>query len=108
MNTAIAIGSRSENAIISNHFGQCEFFLIYDDESMTSDFIENPGKRLKGCIGEVVVKSLADLNVKRVIAGDFGTLVQQLLNANRIQMILYPEDSVSVKNIITMLNKKNK
>jgi predicted Fe-Mo cluster-binding NifX family protein len=106
MKTAIAVTGKMEEAKVSSHFGQSEFFMIYDEESKSFDFIENPGKSKQGCVGETVVRRLVDLDIKRVIAGDFGTLVQQLLNANHIQMVLYPKDSASAKEIITYIKAK--
>jgi len=53
------------------------------------------------------VDELIAKNVKRVIAGDFGTKVQQLLNQNQIQMIIHPDTRVSVSEIIELLNHKN-
>jgi predicted Fe-Mo cluster-binding NifX family protein len=106
MKAAIAVNDRGEDALISSHFGQSSFFLIYDEDEGKIDFIENPGKSKQGCVGEAVVRNLVELGVKRVIAGDFGTLVQQLLNASQVQMILYPMDSGSAKDIITLLKSK--
>jgi predicted Fe-Mo cluster-binding NifX family protein len=106
MKTAIALNEPSEEAIISSHFGQSNYFLIYDEDDRKIEFIENPGKGKPGCVGEVVVRNLAELGVNRIIAGDFGTLVQQLLNASHIQMILYPGDTGSAKDIIKMIKSK--
>lgn len=106
MKTAIATDIDSLESTISEHFGQSAFFLIYDNERNAIEFIENPAKGLSGCVGETIVRHLAEMKVKRVIAGDFGTLVQQLLNAHRMQMVLYSGDPDSVKNIITLMNHK--
>lgn len=106
MKTAIATDIDSMESKISEHFGQSAFFLIYDNERNSIGFIENPAKGLSGCVGETIVRHLAEINVRRVIAGDFGTLVQQLLNAHRIQMVLYSGDPEPVKNIITKMNHK--
>jgi len=38
-----------------------------------------------------------------VIAGDFGTIVQQLLNGHNIQMVIYPDTQIRVSEIIKLI-----
>ncbi len=106
MKTAIAAQDATTESLIDKHFGKCSHFFIYDDETNTSDVIPNPGKEVQGCKGEVLVKELQKNNVKRVIAGDFGTMVQQLLNKHHIQMILHPDNKTGVSEIIKLITKK--
>lgn len=107
MKTAIAAQNSSSGALIDKHFGKCSYFHIYDDVSHTTEIIDNPAQGIKGCKGDVIVDELIAKNVKAVIAGDFGTKVQQLLNQNQIQMIIHPDTRVSVSEIIDLLNHKN-
>ncbi len=107
MKTAIAAQNSSSETLIDKHFGKCSHFHIYDDISHTTEVINNPAQGIKGCKGDIVVDELIAKNVKRVIAGDFGTKVQQLLNQNQIQMIIHPDIRISVSEIIELLNLKN-
>ncbi len=108
MKTAIAAQNSSSETLIDKHFGKCSYFHIYDDESQTTEVIDNPARGIKGCKGDVIVNELIAKNVNAVIAGDFGTKVQQLLNQGQIQMIIHPDTRVSVSEIIELLNHKNK
>lgn len=108
MKTAIAAQNSSSETLIDKHFGKCSHFLIYDDTSHTTEVINNPAQGIKGCKGDVIIDELISKNVNRVIAGDFGTKVQQLLNKNKIQMIIHPDTRVSVSELIELLNHKNK
>jgi predicted Fe-Mo cluster-binding NifX family protein len=107
MKTAIAAQNPGSETLIDKHFGKCSYFHIYDDRSQTTEVIDNPAQGMKGCKGDVIVNELIAKNVNRVIAGDFGTTVQQLLNKNQIQMIIHPDTRVSVSEIIELLNHKN-
>ena len=107
MKTAIAAQNSSSETLIDKHFGKCSHFHIYDDISHTTEVINNPAQGIKGCTGDIVVDELIAKNVKRVIAGDFGTKVQQLLNKNKIQMIIHPDTRISVSELIELLNHKN-
>jgi predicted Fe-Mo cluster-binding NifX family protein len=108
MKTAIAAQNSSSETLIDKHFGKCSHFHIYDDTSHTTEVINNPAQGIKGCKGDVIIDELISKNVNRVIAGDFGTKVQQLLNKNKIQMIIHPDTRVSVSELIELLNHKNK
>ena len=107
MKTAIAAQNSSSETLIDKHFGKCSHFHIYDDISRTTEVMDNPAQGIKGCKGDVIVDELIAKNVKRVIAGDFVTKVQQLLNQNQIQMIIHPDIRISVSEIIELLNLKN-
>jgi len=107
MKTAIAAQTSTSEAMIDKHFGKCSCFLIYDDVNKTSEVINNPAKGIRGCKGDVIVSKLLEKNVKRVIAGDFGTIVQQLLNNHQIQMIIYPESQIKISEIIKLLTQKH-
>ena len=108
MKTAIAAQNSSSETMIDKHFGKCSYFHIYDDESQTTEVIDNPARGIKGCKGDVIVNELIAKNVNAVIAGDFVTKVQQLLNQGQIQMIIHLDTRVSVSEIIELLNHKNK
>lgn len=108
MKTAISSQSDSEDARLDPHFGKCSHFFIYNDESGTTEIIDNPGKGQKGCVGNLIIDILFKKNVRRVIAGDFGTNVQKFLNEKHIQMIIHPEKQIQVRDIILLLTNKNK
>ncbi len=108
MKTAIASQNSSSETLIDKHFGKCSHFHIYDDSSRHTEVIENPAQGIKGCKGDVIVDELISKNVKSVVAGEFSTKVQQLLNKNHIQMIIHPDTRVPVSEIIELLNHKNK
>lgn len=106
MKTAIASQGISLDSKIDRHFGKCAYLWIHDDEDQSSEVVENPGRVGTCCVGDVIIQELVSKNVKRVIAGDFGSNVQHLLNQENIQMVIYPDSQKSVKQIIGLLTKK--
>jgi len=107
MKTAIAASGTNPDTKIDHHFGKCACFFIIDEITGKTEIFENPAKTIHGCKGDVIVNELVERDVKRVIAGDFGTNVQQLLNKQQIQMIIHPDDQMSVFDIIELLSKRN-
>lgn len=108
MKTAIAMQEGTVNSKIDKHFGKCAFFLILNDEDGKSEIIENPGNTIQGCKADVIVSKLAEKKISRVIAGDFGSNVQQVLNKKQIQMIINPDESVTVSDLISLLTIKSR
>ena len=108
MKIAIAMQEGNVNSRIDKHFGKCAFFFILDDENGKSEIIENPGNTIKGCKADVIVNALAKKNVSKIIAGDFGSNVQQILNKRQIQMIINPDENVTVLDITSLLRSKSR
>jgi predicted Fe-Mo cluster-binding NifX family protein len=106
MKTAIAAQSVTNDSLIDKHFGKCSHFFIYDDKTNKTEVIPNPASGVQGCKGEVIVNELVKNDVNRVVAGDFGTIVQQLLNKHHIQMIIHPANKTGVSEIIQLLTYK--
>jgi predicted Fe-Mo cluster-binding NifX family protein len=108
MKTAIALNGPTPDSGIGRHFGKCSHFLLLDERTGRHSVMENPGKNLEQGRGDRIVGLLLAKHVRRVIAGDFGTKVQQLLNEYLIQMILLPDHMKDVNKIIESLTKQNK
>jgi len=103
MKVAITAQEADTQSKIDRHFGRCAFFYILDEITGKSEFMENPGKSSPGCRAEIIVGKLVKANIKKIISGDFGTNVQQLLNKYRIQMILQPDEDIRIDRIAEIL-----
>lgn len=106
MNTAIACKEANTSSFIDKHFGKCSFFCIVNESTGKVEFIANPGLNVPECKAEIIVKTLIAKKIKKVISGDFGTNVQKLLNHHKIQMILHPDDSIRISELVRLLTIK--
>lgn len=80
------IAIANEGRYVSEHFGHCEGFTIYEVEEskvLKKDFIENPGHR-----PGFLPNFLKQLGVDVVIAGGMGETAQQLFAQNNIGVIV--------------------
>ncbi|SHF60964.1 Predicted Fe-Mo cluster-binding protein, NifX family [Caldanaerobius fijiensis DSM 17918] len=80
------IAIASDGNFVSQHFGHCEGFTIYEIEGkqiITKNFIENPGHR-PGYLPQF----LKDLGVNVIIAGGMGDSAQKLFAENGIEVIV--------------------
>jgi predicted Fe-Mo cluster-binding NifX family protein len=80
------IAVASEGKQVSEHFGHCEGFTIYEvgeDKSLKKDFIQNPGHKP----GFLPV-FLKGKNANVIIAGGMGETAQQLFRDNEIEVVV--------------------
>ncbi|WP_321423709.1 NifB/NifX family molybdenum-iron cluster-binding protein [uncultured Bacteroides sp.] len=99
----IAISANKDNmkSLVSQHFGRCEWFCLYNTESKEYSFIENPLQNQQENAGHDVAELLINRGVNTVIAGRFGSKVMAKFIKLNIQMII-PE---SPKTIIKIINQ---
>lgn len=75
-----------DGQLVSEHFGHCQGFTIYDIEDfviMKKEFVENPGHKP----GYLPV-FLKEKNVDLIIAGGMGGSAQNLFEQNGIDVIV--------------------
>ena len=75
-----------DNGIITEHFGHCDSFEVFDTEKNQITKIEtiaNPGHRPR-----VLPNFLADLGVNVVISGGMGGGAVDIFNGRNIEVIL--------------------
>jgi len=96
-------GNRLESRL-DQRFGRCRFFVIYDVESKSLEFIPNPNIDLEEGAGPASVQLLAGRNVKKIVSGEFGQKIKSLLDSLRIQMIVVKDHEKEINEIIDMLN----
>lgn len=107
--TMITAISSKENTIKSEfdlRFGRAAFFCLHNDVNDTIEFIKNPYLHLHENAGMKVTEMLKKKNVQKVISGDFGPKAQEKLEQHAIQMVILPDDSRNIENIIELLNFK--
>lgn len=100
----IAISANKDNmkSLVSQHFGRCEWFCLYNTESKESSFIENPLQNQQENAGHDVAELLINRGVNAVIAGHFGSKVVAKFIKLNIQMII-PESPKTITKIINQL-----
>lgn len=102
MKVAISCQGMDADALIDSRFGRCTAFAVYDTESRKLDFVENPNKDAGHGAGPASVALIANLGVGKVISGEFGFKVRDLLANLNIQMVIMKEKR-TVREIINLL-----
>ncbi|HPY81436.1 MAG TPA: NifB/NifX family molybdenum-iron cluster-binding protein [Bacteroidales bacterium] len=105
MKIAITSVGNSLSSNIDERFGRCAFFVIYDTDTKSVEFIPNHAKDAEGGAGTAAVQLIASQQVAKVVSGQFGVKVKPLLDSLKIQMISI-KGSHSVQEIINMIEER--
>jgi predicted Fe-Mo cluster-binding NifX family protein len=106
MKIAITSTGNSLESTIDQHFGRCKYFVIYDDNSKSVEFIPNTAKESDEGAGVAAVELIASKNAKKIVSGEFGIKIKALLDSLKVQMIVVKQPDKKVSDIITMLNHR--
>ena len=105
MKIAITSQGSQLDSIIDQRFGRCSYFVIYDTEKQTSEFLQNPNKLIEEGAGPASVQFLANQDVEKVVSGEFGVKIKPLMDQLKMGMIIIKEPN-SIEKIIRVLNTK--
>ena len=86
MKVAITSTGTSLDSNVDPRFGRCAYFIIYDIDSDTFEFIENTSRQAMGGAGIQAGQLMASKNVGAVITGNFGPNAFRVLEAAKIKM----------------------
>lgn len=103
MKIAITSTGNTLDSTIDSRFGRCSYFVIYDTELKSVEFIPNPNKDNDSGAGPASVQFLASRNVEKIVSGEFGLKIKSLIDSLKIQMIVIQDSSKTIKQIIELL-----
>ncbi|MFO8022421.1 MAG: NifB/NifX family molybdenum-iron cluster-binding protein [Perlabentimonas sp.] len=103
MRVAITSTGNSLESKLDERFGRCSFFVIYDTETKSTEFVPNPNKEADNGAGPASVQLVASRNVSKIVSGEFGMKIKSLVDSLNIQMIVVKDQQKTVNDIIEML-----
>lgn len=103
MKVAISIDSRGEDATVSEVFGRCKFFALYDTSSKDLSFIDNPGFSQQRGAGIAAAQTLIQNKVIQVYCGNIGPNAEIAVSGGNISVNIVKDKTV--KDIINSLKK---
>lgn len=104
MKVAITSTGNSLESAIDPRFGRCAYFVIYDLETGSTEFLPNPNKNASNGAGPASVKVVADKGVQKIISGEFGMKIKSVLDSLSIQMIAVKDHKKTIDELIKMLD----
>ncbi len=85
MKIAIASTTKDLSGEISEQGGRAPYYLLLDEQKNILEIIKNPFAIGGGGAGPSVAKMLADKGVTKVITGNIGEKMQQVLEDRKIE-----------------------
>ncbi|MDD4226742.1 MAG: NifB/NifX family molybdenum-iron cluster-binding protein [Mariniphaga sp.] len=103
MKTIITSSGNNLKSKFDLRFGRSAWLCVYDSTTKNVQFIENENKFINGGAGTKTAEKVAELNVEKVISGDFGPKAKVLLEKLKIQMVVIHESNTTIGDIIEKL-----
>ncbi len=100
MKTIITSTGDELSSQFDKRFGRAGWFCLYDEDTEETGFIENVNKNATAGAGTKTVEKMVELQVKKIISGDFGPKAKDLLNKFNIQMVIIQDENLTVFDII--------
>lgn len=107
MKIAITSSGYLPDSIIDKHFGRCEYFVIYDNDLKSIEYIPNPFKDLTEEAGVEAVKFLLTRNIKKIVSGELGIKTKEILESNKVQIIILRNQTKTINEILELLKHIN-
>lgn len=101
---AISSAGKSEKSFLDLRFGKCENVVLYNADTGKYSIIENPYKNSEHS-GIQLVKFLQKEGVSTIITGEVGPMVSNLLEKEKLQLVLLHEEKIKIEEIIERLKK---
>ena len=106
MKIAITSTGNSPESKLDSRFGRCSYFVVYDTETGSTEFIPNTNKENVEGAGPASVQLVASRGVKKVVSGEFGAKVKSIFDSLQIQLVVLNDTEKTIREIIVLLNHK--
>ena len=104
MKIAITSTGNSPESKLDSRFGRCSYFVVYDTETGSTEFIPNTNKENVEGAGPASVQLVASRGVKKVVSGEFGAKVKSIFDSLQIQLVVLSDTEKTIREIIVLLN----
>ncbi|MGB5435825.1 MAG: NifB/NifX family molybdenum-iron cluster-binding protein [Maribacter sp.] len=104
MKTVITSSGGTLTAQFDKRFGRAAWFCIFDEESKETRFIDNTNDSASNGAGTKAAEKMVEMNIKKVISGDFGPKAKDLLDKFDVQMVIINDHDITVQHIIEKLS----
>lgn len=106
MKTVITSSENNVSAMFDKRFGRAAWFCLFDNENNKVEFIENENFNANNGAGTKAAESMVEMEVNKIISGDFGPKAKDLLDKFNIQMVILQEDDLTIEDIIQKLKNR--
>lgn len=102
---AITSAGKTEKSFLDLRFGRCANVVLYDPEKGEYSIQENPCLEAEHC-GIKLVEYLQGLGVTTIITGEVGPMVSDMLEKEKIQLVLLHEERIKIEEVIQRISRR--
>ncbi len=100
---AITSAGKTEKSFMDLRFGKCENVVLFNATKNQYSITENQFKDDENS-GIQLVRYLKQSGVTSIITGEVGPNVSALLETEKLQLILLPEERIKIEEIMDRIN----
>lgn len=104
MKTVITSSGNNVNSSFDLRFGRAAWFCMYNEKTKDISFIENENLNGSGGVGIKTAEKMVELDVKKIISGDFGPKAKNVLDKFGIQLVIMNDDTLTIQDIINKIS----
>ncbi len=108
MKTVITSSGKEIKSPFDKRFGRAAWYCVFDENSGEVTFHENDQINAGHGAGTKAAEKMVELNINKVISGDFGPKAKDLLDKFNIQMVIIQENTLTVEGIIERMKSGRK
>jgi predicted Fe-Mo cluster-binding NifX family protein len=101
---AISSSGKTEKSFLDLRFGKCENVVIYNQENDQYSIFENSYKDASHS-GIKLVNHLKQNGVTTIITGEVGPMVSDMLEKEKLQLVLLSEERIKIEDILNRIRK---
>ena len=99
---AISSTGKTEKSFLDLRFGKCENVVLYNKEKDSYSIVENSFKNAEHS-GIKLVRFLQEKGVSTIITGEVGPMVSNLLEKEKLQLVLLQEERIKIEEVINRI-----
>jgi predicted Fe-Mo cluster-binding NifX family protein len=105
MMIAVSSTGPTPEAFVSEKFGRCSYFILYDNESKTVRIISNNAGNLEHGAGPKAAQLIINENAEVVLTGAVGGNAGEVLRKGGIKVITGIKNNMKVNEVIDLFLK---
>lgn len=105
MKIAISSKKNTEHSIVSDRFARCEYFIIYNHDTLKFTSVVNTAKNEGSGAGGKAVKVLGNLNIDIVLVPELGPKALEAIQAFDMKSYQYPREK-TVREVLYLYYEK--
>lgn len=106
MKIAVTSTGGSMDALVSEQFGRCQYFIIVDSETMKFEAISNLGEQMQGGAGPKAAETIINKGATVLLTGRVGDKAEDALKKGSVIIVDGFKNTIKVKDAINTYLQK--